>query len=29
MKEGYLAEASDHAELLADWAVVDVDGWPE
>ena len=29
MKEGYLAEQKDQAELIADWEVVDLEGWPE
>jgi predicted transcriptional regulator len=31
MREGYIATDSDEerAEIVADWAVLDADGWPE
>ena len=29
LKEGYLAEARDQAELIADWAVLDTEDWPD
>jgi hypothetical protein len=29
MKRGYLAQAAEQAELIADWEVLDVEGWPE
>lgn len=28
MIEGYLAQDREHAELIADWEVVDLEGWP-
>ena len=29
MKEGYLAERIEQAELIDDWAVTETEGWPE
>ena len=29
MREGYLATRKDRAALNADWAAVDLEGWPE
>jgi len=29
MKEGYLAEEREQRELIADWSVLDTEGWPE